>query len=82
MGEAKFLYLDFISAKFSYSTARVSFAAMGVEHQNCAIDIRKGLDSYDFAKHGEGEISYLVFIPAKFNYSNKRVSFSAVPKSQ
>ena len=52
MGEAKFVYLDFISAKFNCSNARVSFAALGVEHQNRAIDIRGALKSDDFSKHG------------------------------
>ena len=32
MGEAKFFYSDFISAKFSYSNETVSFATVGVEH--------------------------------------------------
>ena len=51
MGKAKFFYLEFISAKFSYSNERVSIAAVGVEHQNRAIDIRGALKSYDFPKH-------------------------------
>ena len=52
MGETKFFYLEFISAKFSYSNERVSFAAAELQHQNRAIDIRGALESYDLSKHG------------------------------
>ena len=52
MGEAKLFYSRFISAKFSYSDKRVCFAAVGVEHQNRAIDNSAALKPYDFLKHG------------------------------
>ena len=32
MGEAKFFYSEFISAKFSYSNEKVIFATVEVEH--------------------------------------------------
>ena len=38
-GRGKILYSEFISAKFTYSNARVSFTAMRVEHQTRSIDI-------------------------------------------
>ena len=56
MDEANFFQSQFISAKFSSSNARLSFAAMWVQHQNHAIDIRRALKSYDFSEHVRGEI--------------------------
>ena len=51
IGRAKFFYLNFISAKLSYSKRKVSFAAVEIEHQNRAIGIRAALKSQDFSKH-------------------------------
>ena len=48
------MYLDFISAKFSCCNARVSFAAVGMAHQNRALDIRGALKSHGFSKQGRG----------------------------
>ena len=78
MEDAKFLYLYFISAKFSCCIARVCFAAVGVEYQNHAIHIRGALTSYDFSTLSQGEIFYSDFISALFSYSNKTVNFAIV----
>ena len=53
MGNAKFSYSDF--------NERVSFSAVGVEHQKRAIDIRGALKFSDFSKHGRWEIFVLKF---------------------
>ena len=53
MSNGKFLYSVFISAKFSCANARVSFAAVGVGHQNREIHNSGALKSYDFLNMGE-----------------------------
>ena len=78
MSQAKFVYLDFISIKFSCSNARVSFADVGVERQNRTIYIRGSLNRTIFLSMCEVKLFNLEFI----SVSNEKVSFAAVGLEQ